>query len=135
MLEGVGGSVRVNFAAAGAATAHDSMQVTTSTTGYEEEAQGAATGHEEAQATAIDQEKKPPATGAGVVCPPRDRSRSPRGAPDPLHRQIAEIMIIIIIIIITVVFLILVALSLPLTLVWIIYGSEFLKKSLKKQSH
>ena len=34
------------------------MQVTTSTTGYEEEAEGAATGHEEAQATAIDQQKK-----------------------------------------------------------------------------
>ena len=80
------------------------MQVTTSTTGYEEEAQAAATGHEEAQATAIDQEKKPPATGAGVVSAPRDRSRSPCGAPDPPHRQIPEIMIIIIIIIIIVVF-------------------------------
>ena len=79
------------------------MQVPTSATGYEEEAQAAATGHEEAQATAIDQEKKPSATGAGVVSPPRDRSRSPRGAPDPPHRQIAEIMIIIIIIIIIVV--------------------------------
>ena len=80
------------------------MQVPTSATGYEQEAQAAATGHEEAQATVIDQEKKPPVTGAGVVCPPRERSRSPRGAPDPLHRQIAEIMIIIIIIIIIVVF-------------------------------
>ena len=39
-----------------------------------------------------------------MVCPPRDRSRSPRGALDPPHRQIAEIMIIIIIIIIIVVF-------------------------------
>ena len=67
------------------------MQVPTLATGYEEEAQAAATGHEEAQATAIDQEKKPPATGAGVVSAPRDRSRSPRWAPDPPHRQIAEI--------------------------------------------
>ena len=67
------------------------MQVPTSATGYEEEAQAAATGHEEAQATAIDQEKKPPVTGAGVVSAPRDRSRSPRWAPDPPHRQIAEI--------------------------------------------
>ena len=46
-----------------AATAHDSMQVPTSATGHEEEAQAAATGHEEAQATATDQEKKPAATG------------------------------------------------------------------------
>ena len=34
-----------------AGTAHDSMQVPTSATGHEEEAQAAATGHEEAQAT------------------------------------------------------------------------------------
>ena len=81
------------------------MEVPTSATGYEEEAQAAATGHEEAQATAIDQEKKPPATGAGVVSPPRDRSRSPRGAPGPPDRQIAEILIIIIIIMIIVVIL------------------------------
>ena len=67
------------------------MQVPTLATGYEEEAQAAATGHEEAQATAIDHEKKPPATGAGVVSALRDRSRSPRWAPDPPHRQIAEI--------------------------------------------
>ena len=55
-------------AAEGAATAHDSMQVPTSATGYEEEAQAAATGHEEAQATAIDQEKKLP-WGARSVKP------------------------------------------------------------------
>ena len=47
-------------AAEGGATAHDSMQVPTSATGYEEEAQAAATGHEEAQATATGQEKKLP---------------------------------------------------------------------------
>ena len=111
------------------------MQVPTSATGYEEEAQAAATGHEEAQATAIDQEKKPPATGAGVVSPRRGRSRSPRGASNPPHRQIAEIMIIIITLLLLLFFLILVALPLPLTLVSIIHGSEFLKKSLKKQSH
>ena len=38
--------------------ADDSMQVPTSATGHEEEAQAAATGHEEAQATATGQEKK-----------------------------------------------------------------------------
>ena len=47
-----------------AGTAHDSMQVPTSATGHEEEAQAAATGHEEAQATATGQEKKTVATGA-----------------------------------------------------------------------
>ena len=57
------GSVWGDTAAEGAATAHDSMQVPTWATGYEEKARVAATGHEEAQATAIDQEKKPPATG------------------------------------------------------------------------
>ena len=41
-----------------AATALDSMQVPTSATGHEEEAQAAAKGHEEAQATATCQEKK-----------------------------------------------------------------------------
>ena len=46
-----------------AGTAHDSMQVPTSATGHEEEAQAAATGHEEAQATATGQEKKSAATG------------------------------------------------------------------------
>ena len=64
------------------------MQVTTSNTGYEEEAEGVATGYEEAQATVIDQQKKPAATGAGVLSSPRDRSRSPRGALDPPHRQV-----------------------------------------------
>ena len=39
------------------------MQVPTSATGHEEEAQAAATGHEEAQATATGQEKKSAATG------------------------------------------------------------------------
>ena len=46
-----------------AGTAHDSMQVPTSATGHEEEAQAAATGHEESQATATGQEKKSAATG------------------------------------------------------------------------
>jgi hypothetical protein len=46
-----------------AATAHDSMQVPTSATGNEEEAQAAATGHEEAQSMATGQEKKSAATG------------------------------------------------------------------------
>ena len=57
-----------------AGTAHDFMQVPTSVTGHEEEAQAAATGHEEeaqaaatgneeAQSTATGQEKKSAATG------------------------------------------------------------------------
>ena len=46
-----------------AGTAHDSMQVPTTATGHEEEAQAAATGHEEAQATTTGQEKKSAATG------------------------------------------------------------------------
>ena len=46
-----------------AATAHDSMQVPTSATGHEEEAQAAATGNEEAQSTATGQENKSAATG------------------------------------------------------------------------
>ena len=87
------------------------MQVPTWATGYEEEARAAATGHEEAQATAIDQEKKPPATGD---CKDYDNYY--------YHYYYGF-------------FLILVALPLPLTLVSIIHGSEFLKKSLKKQSH
>ena len=39
------------------------MQVPTSATGHEEDAQAAAKGHEEAQATATGQEKKSAATG------------------------------------------------------------------------
>ena len=41
-----------------AANTHDSMQVPTSATGHEEEAQAAATGHEEARANTTVQEKK-----------------------------------------------------------------------------
>ena len=46
-----------------ATTAHDSMQVPTSATGHEEEAQAAAAGHEEVQTAATGQERKSAATG------------------------------------------------------------------------
>ena len=52
-----------------AATAHDSMQVPTSATGNEEEAQAAATGHEQAQSTATCQEKMSAATGYNELAP------------------------------------------------------------------
>ena len=46
---------------------HDFMQVPTSATGHEEEAQAAATGHEEAQATATGHEEEAKANGQALA--------------------------------------------------------------------
>ena len=61
-----------------AGIAHDSMQVPTSATGHEEEAQAAATSHEEAGATVTGQEKKPAAAGDNDQAPSRLFSRTRR---------------------------------------------------------